>query len=135
MKWCSNKKICGNCSQAFHDEQCIRPPLCLNCNELHAAWSRNCANFKKETAIIKYAVDNSVSFKIARERVQTNIKHQTFADSLKASTEIERLREQVEHLQKRNEHLDNIISELQASLKPKQPAQDHLIKLRNILSL
>lgn len=108
---CRSNKICGNCSEAYHDI-CDNQPKCINCNNAHSSWSKTCPRFIHEQAIIKYATDNQVPFKDARQRQQTNVKSQSFAETLKRDEEMEVLKKQLSILQETNMKLMKMIEDL-----------------------
>lgn len=137
---CRSNKKCGKCSNDYHD-QCNENLKCCNCQESHPAWSRDCAVYTKEKEIIKYATDNKVSYKEARQRQQTNTRITSYAQKVKADEESAAQKKEIEELRKLNQDL---LKELQsirgirgeeqhAAPKPHDqhkkihtPAQDHL---------
>lgn len=136
MKWCTKTEKCGVCGEAPHG-QCTNQAKCVNCDGQHPAWSKMCPILSKEMDIIKYAIDNDVPFKVARERVQINLRHKTFADSLKTNNEVQQLKDELTLIKQQNADLKKLLADFKSGISTrhtsKTPAQDHLEKVREQL--
>lgn len=64
------KRVCGNCGSKDenHDEKtCSEEPFCTNCKGPHPAWNKLCRTYLTEKMIIKYKIDNNLSYIEARK--------------------------------------------------------------------
>ena len=74
---CPNRKMCGHCGQDSHVQldstgkrlQCENQVKCINCNDSHPAWIRQCPRYIKEKEIIKYHVDCKIPLQAARDAI------------------------------------------------------------------
>ena len=76
---------CGNCSSTEHSgENCKEAPHCANCDGDHPANSRSCPRWDLEKKAMKIKVDEDLSFREARKRVEPP-KQPTYAAVTSAS--------------------------------------------------
>uniref|UniRef100_A0A182WFL5 CCHC-type domain-containing protein n=1 Tax=Anopheles minimus TaxID=112268 RepID=A0A182WFL5_9DIPT len=68
---CKAEQTCSNCGTSSHGD-CIADSVCCNCKENHS-FSRSCAHYKEEEAIIRYKVDNNCTYGEARKMVATAV--------------------------------------------------------------
>ena len=71
-KTCNKPKICKNCGEDEHDEDCTLPPKCANCKGNHPASSKKCPTWITESEIQKVKTERKCSFSEARQRVTGN---------------------------------------------------------------
>lgn len=67
---CTNTKICFNCSESYHGDECTKSPNCHNCKGNHRPGNRTCPVYKHEECIVHTKIDLNLSFPEARERVE-----------------------------------------------------------------
>ena len=68
---CKHNETCAKCSETGHkDESCTKAFKCINCGESHAAYSKQCAIFKREFDIQSIRVSRNISFFEARKVYQ-----------------------------------------------------------------
>lgn len=81
----AHEPVCGRCAEKGHSHtDCTGEVKCANCGEKHQVISRQCAQLKKEKAIIKIKYTENVSFLEARaiyDQRQTVIEASTSATS------------------------------------------------------
>ena len=68
---CGRKKVCAKCGKTEEHayEACpSQVPACFHCGGRHPASSKSCPEFRREKEIIKYKIQNSVSFPEARKK-------------------------------------------------------------------
>lgn len=67
-RFCSNKKVCGNCGEEDHDmENCVSEnPRCVNCNLSHNSYSKDCSTYKEETEIAQIKESGKITYNMAR---------------------------------------------------------------------
>uniref|UniRef100_A0A182X634 CCHC-type domain-containing protein n=1 Tax=Anopheles quadriannulatus TaxID=34691 RepID=A0A182X634_ANOQN len=56
-KWCQKEKICANCSEIDHKDQC-KKTQCVSCGEAHHTLNRNCPVFVDEMEISRIKTEN-----------------------------------------------------------------------------
>ena len=56
-KYCKQERVCAQCSELFHADNCSSSSKYVNCSEPHNNWSGNCEKFKKEFEIQKLHLD------------------------------------------------------------------------------
>ena len=67
-KNCKNTKRCGNCGDDDHGD-CDRPSHCVNCDGDHAAYDRDCPQWKMEKEIQTIKAKNNISYSEAKKQV------------------------------------------------------------------
>lgn len=111
---CTAAKRCHNCSNEFHGDTCEKVPFCCNCQGEHRPTSRTCPIYQKEAAVVKYKVDNNLSYKEARLRVEEG--NVTYA---RAAAQSRLDVAKIEALMEENKKKDEIITKLLADNKKK----------------
>ena len=69
----SELSICVNCGQESHGLNCDRTPCCRNCNEEHAASSKECFYYKLANEIIILQTREKISYRDARYKAVQNM--------------------------------------------------------------
>ena len=67
-KNCKSTKRCGNCGDDHHGD-CDRPSHCVNCDGDHAAYDRDCPQWKMEKEIQTIKAKNNISYSEAKKQV------------------------------------------------------------------
>ena len=69
-QFCKSAATCAKCTSLEHSsEDCSsNRPLCINCRESHAAYSKECCKWKEEKEILTIKVKNNISFAEARKQ-------------------------------------------------------------------
>ena len=68
---CGRDKVCAKCGKKEEHEYEACPsqtPVCFHCGGGHAASSKSCPEYRREKQIIKFKIENSVSFPEARKK-------------------------------------------------------------------
>ena len=68
---CKRTALCANCGQDDHEyEDCTNDSCCVNCKQQHAAFSKDCPQWKKEKKILETKYTKNISFGEARKLVE-----------------------------------------------------------------
>lgn len=67
---CKGKAMCRQCGRQAHENDCRRTKECSNCKGNHSPTSKQCPSYRTEAEIKKIMVQNKVSFKEAKKRVE-----------------------------------------------------------------
>ena len=113
---CSNPKICGHCGQNSHVEldsagkplKCENQPKCINCDNSHPAWRRQCPRYIKEKEIIKCHIDCKIPMKAAKEAVSKRKDPQPKPPTIQPSIDSEKIL---------CEKIDNLTQQLTTQIK------------------
>lgn len=65
------EEYCGKCGKEKHDDNCISPVKCRNCQECHPAYSKNCIFYKNEQEILAIQAKNQIPYHEAKKQVRT----------------------------------------------------------------
>lgn len=70
---CKNDRICALCAQTFHgEEKCLGNTKCINCDQPHNSWSKDCPKFVEEFAIQKVKITQKISYIEAKNIYKAN---------------------------------------------------------------
>lgn len=66
-----SQAVCARCGGTDHaDNDCTAPAHCVNCSGNHAAYSKECPEWRKQKQIVTVKVEQNISFKEAKLQVQ-----------------------------------------------------------------
>ena len=128
---CTNEKKCLTCGKSVHEGQC--QPKCVNCGQTgHMCRFRDCPVWVKEKEICSLKVENEISYAEARERYDSMQKPPTlhsYADVVRTPSEKEKqvdcdMKEKVEKLEKKIDHLSAILVQLTKKLGLAEEGQE-----------
>lgn len=139
IKMCRNPPACGRCAEGHQTRDCKNTIVnCIHCEKPHSTTDRNCAKYSAEKAIIKYAVDNNLSFVEARRICTPQSQSNNYAAVVRNQSEIDDLKQQLaqmaDTIKRQQRTIDQLLnlSTATSSTHPittliNQPAQDRLI--------
>lgn len=137
QKYCTEKKICNECSEPLPHENC-GPVKCNNCNENHTSNSKRCPVYIKESKIIEIKTLENVSIAEARRRFNSKINSQqsSFVEVTSNNNlimkEIESLRNELEIFKKKDaEYKENLEKELIKNQKLVEQNKNLAEKVKN----
>ena len=67
-RFCKGEQTCVKCGKPAHEKDCVAH--CVNCDDGHAATSKECLKWKLEAAIQKVRAEQNVPFRDARRIVE-----------------------------------------------------------------
>lgn len=125
-KTCNEDKRCFNCSEVFHGDDCDRDTKCLNCidqeEKQHRPGSFKCPVWQKENKIIRLRVDQNLSFREAKQKVEKS-ESTSYADAAKKNLE----QKFEDELKKREERFKKALNERDEKDKERQDQYKQLI--------
>lgn len=94
-KYCKSLRICAQCSELFHENECQTETKCTNCKQAHNNFDKDCIKFKREFGIQTIKVTNKISYYEAKKKYETLnpndfLQYTTFANTFKTNTNTQR---------------------------------------------
>ena len=133
---CKAPKMCGKCANTFHLTkdttnqtigECQNQTKCLNCNNDHPAWSRDCPIYKREKFYWEVATKERISYSAAKNKVRRDeAKRQESIASKIQNTQTDQRQNKMtqqndtilQQLQLQMTHLSNRLNELIKTIAP-----------------